>query len=57
MIPKLICYIFGHQISHKYYNPDRNIGLTPGYDGVYVDVRNEFCPRCGISLAEKGLLK
>lgn len=42
------CWLFGHKFIIQNYAPEDNIGLTPGWNGVFRRIVTDNCVRCGI---------
>ena len=46
MIPRIICFIFGHKRRSKAYS-DRDIAMSNEQYSYFHWVYYNFCPRCG----------
>lgn len=55
MIPKIICFIFGHIKEYREFNhPLNKIAVKNGViGGYYYRIDYKYCPRCGAKLKEK----
>lgn len=53
-IGTISCHLFGHKFRWSYYDPEKNIGLKPGINGIETSENTKYCIRCGIDKLNQG---